>query len=392
MLVAVAATFILSRLGILHGVEHLVLDAEMGASPEPSGDIAVVSITDADYDNIFGGRSPLSPMKLHDLIDAIALSDPAVIAVDIDTSHPQFQGLNTEFYWPATIWERDVSTNDLTHEPQIEPLDVLGGKDPSLNESAGIPALLDDPDDKVTRLYTRCVDTKAGLEWSFVSIVVTTYQRAKEKGTQGASQTSCATGVNDPLQPFLIRYSLRPGATLFEKDAAQVLGISAKKESGGLSEKIPEFNGRIVLLGGTYRDFDRHTTPIGTLIGVRVLANAIQTELNTPVKALPWWGLFALEFLAGFLMVLVFHFSAVSLRRALIVGVLVTVVVALGFSYASFRTLSRFANFAPTLLAVLVFEIYEYVRDKSVETVIDERIASGQSKVSAEKSKPETKL
>lgn len=371
MLLAVAATFILNRLGVLNGVEHLVLDAEMGASSEPSADIAVVNITDADYDNIFGGHSPLSPTKLYDLIDAIALSDPAVIAVDIDTSHPQFQGLNIEPYWPTTIWERDVSTNDLAYEAQIEPLDVLGGKDPSLNERSGIPTLLDDPEDKVTRLYTRCVATKAGLEWSLVSLVVTTYQEAKEKRTQGTTQTSCATNVKNPVQPFLIRYSLKPGATLFEKDAAQVLGLSGKIESGGLSEKIPEFDGRIVLLGGTYRDFDRHTTPIGTLVGVRVLANAIQTELDTPVRALPWWGLFALEFLAGFLMVLVFHFLAVSLRRALVVGVLVTVVVALGFSYASFRTVSRFASFAPTLLAVLVFEIYEHVRHKSIEAALD---------------------
>jgi hypothetical protein len=46
--------------------------------------------------------------------------------------------------------------------------------------------------------------------------------------------------------------------------------------------KVKELNGKMVLLGGSYRDFDRHLTPLGKQArsGVEILANAIQTELD----------------------------------------------------------------------------------------------------------------
>ena len=112
IVLAIVGTYILSRLGTLHGLERLALDAEMAASPHPSTSICLVEITDTDYDDIFGGRSPLLPDKLHDLISAIALSKPAVIGVDIDTSHPQFRNFKIEPDWPPVIWERDITTND----------------------------------------------------------------------------------------------------------------------------------------------------------------------------------------------------------------------------------------------------------------------------------------
>jgi CHASE2 domain-containing sensor protein len=124
---------------------------------------------------------------------------------------------------------------------------------------------------------------------------------------------------------------------------------------------------KIVLIGGTYRDLDRHYSPIGVLPGVAVLANAIDTELEGgAVKASPRWVLFGLEFLASALLVLLFHQYAMSPGMALAWGVPLTVVLSLIFSFFSFHTFSRFVNFAPTLLAVLIFEVYEYVRHESI--------------------------
>ena len=115
-------------------------------------------------------ESPLRAGKLHDLINAIALSRPAVIGVDIDTSHPQFRDFKIEGDWPPIIWERDISTNGQIVEGEEEPLDVLGGQNSNTNQNSGIPILLVDPEDKATRLYTRCLRT-AKLVWSqhFVS-------------------------------------------------------------------------------------------------------------------------------------------------------------------------------------------------------------------------------
>jgi CHASE2 domain-containing sensor protein len=365
IVLAITATYILSRLGTLHGLERLALDAEMAASPHPSISICLVEITDMDYDDIFGGRSPLQPDKLHDLIGAIALSRPAVIGVDIDTSHPQFRNLKVEPNWPPVIWERDITMNDRIIE-EGEPLDVLGGQDPRFNQSSGIPVLLDDPEDKVTRLYTRCVKTKSGSEPTLVYALARAY-RSAVSNTTFDSRHLCGSGTEAPTQPLYINYALRQGATLYEKDAAQVLGLSAKKEDGGQGQMVPEFLNKIVLIGGTYRDFDRHFTPIGALPGVAVLANAIDTEVDGGgVKASPRWVLFGLEFLASALIVLLFHQYAMSPGKAIAWGVPLTVALSLIFSYFSFHTFSRFVNFAPTLLAVLVFEVYEYVRHESI--------------------------
>jgi CHASE2 domain-containing sensor protein len=363
ILLAIVGTYILSRLGTLHGLERLVVDAEMAASPQQSADIRVVNITNEDYNNQFGGK-PVSvhPLKLHDLIDAIAVSSPAVIAVDIDTSDPDFKRFHPDPKWPKVIWERDLASNDLAREAEIEPLDVLGGQNPKFNLNSGIPQLYDDPEDKTTRLYQRCIETKAGPIPSFVYAVVAAYR---------GGNSECENEP-DAMQPFFIRYSLRPETSLYQRSAAQVLGLSGRKAAGGQETPIAEFKGKIVLLGGTYRDFDRHPTPIGTLPGIVVLANAIESELtDKPVKALSRTWLFALELLSSSLLVVLFTLFPLTPVRLFAFGLLVSAVISLGLSYLSFHTLSRFANFAPTLLAVLVFEIYEHVRHESIVESIE---------------------
>ena len=98
-----------------------------------------------------------------------------------------------------------------------------------------------------------------------------------------------------------------------------------------------------------------------------MLANAVDTELEGGgVKASPRWVLFGLEFIASALLVLLFHQYAVRPGIALAWGVPLTVALSLIFSFLSFHTFSRFMNFAPTLLAVLIFEVYEYIRHESI--------------------------
>jgi CHASE2 domain-containing sensor protein len=363
---AIAGAYILSRLGTLHGLERLALNAEMAANHR-SSDICLVEITDSDYDDIFGGRSPLQPEKLHDLINAVAMGKPAIIGVDIDTSHPQFKSFSSEANWPMLIWERDISTNKGENEAEIEPLDVLGGQSPLINKSSGIPALLDDPEDKLTRLYTRCVNTAAGVEPTFVTAVISAY---RGRAAIASPCSSRSTSANVAQEPLFIKYSLRQAA-LCQKDAAQTLGLS---ENGRNSRADDAFRNKVVLIGGTYRDFDRHFTPIGTLPGIEVLANAIQTELDGEgIEAHSRWLLFAIEFAASTVIVLLFHLFALSAGRALAWGLPLTVLASVFLSLLSFHSLSRFVTFAPTLFAVLVFEIYEHVRHEAILGAVGSR-------------------
>lgn len=181
ILLSIAATYALSRLGALNGLERLALDAEMAPTPRQEVPISIVDINDSDYNNIFSGTSPLNPDKLHSLISAVAKSKPAVIGIDIDTSDRQFRTFKPESNWPTVIWERDIASLPAGNDAELEPLDVLGAQDPKRDEMSGIPVLLDDPEDKETRFYTRCVETKAGLQRTFVSAVVEAYRSARQK-------------------------------------------------------------------------------------------------------------------------------------------------------------------------------------------------------------------
>lgn len=153
---------ILGNLGIVHRLEPLVFDAEMRLSRPPAESlVTIVSIRDDEYRrrDLFDSTSPLSRAILWKLIDCISRGKPAVIGVDIDTSAPQFRDEFTpKEDWPPIVWERELRRlpeNASTNE--LEPEDVLGGNQ-NLNYSKntlGLPLLIDDGDDGVTRRYRR---------------------------------------------------------------------------------------------------------------------------------------------------------------------------------------------------------------------------------------------
>lgn len=360
---SVLGTYQLSRMGVLHGLERWALDVELTATSRQSSRVSVVMISDQEYEdpNFFAGRSPLDPGRLHDLVNAVARSKPAVIGLDIDTSHAQFRDFKIDPGWPPIVFEREASLPADETSEQVEPLDPLGGQRPLLISSSGIPVLLDDPDDKVTRLYTHCVATKAGILPTFVSVAAATY-RSASRGNTSPAVVNCDDA--DSLTPYFIKFSktgLRP------VPAAQVMALSGAAQPDDQVAILPALTGKLVLIGGNFRDFDRHYTPIGRLPGVLLLANAIETELDGNLSAPPAkWLLFLVEFVAGALVVILFHRFSVSPRSALAIGIPSLLALSIVLSLATFHSFSRFASFAPTLFALLAFEIYEHVRVQAI--------------------------
>jgi CHASE2 domain-containing sensor protein len=153
--------------------------------------------------------------------------------------------------------------------------------------------------------------------------------------------------------------------------AEQVLFRSGTKANGGQEQIIPDLKDKLVLVGGTYRGYDRHFTPVGTLPGVIVLANAIQTELSgKSVQAYPRWALFLIEFSAGLLLILIIEVWNVSSRASLLWAVPIVLALSLIFSLSIFHSFSRMTAFASTLLAVLFIEIIEHMRRGSILRVV----------------------
>jgi CHASE2 domain-containing sensor protein len=82
---------IFRHVGVLHRIETVVSDEQMRLnSPPIDSPVAIVDIDDEDYQQLFGGSSPLNPPHLEKLISDIAKGRPRIIGVDIDTSDPQF--------------------------------------------------------------------------------------------------------------------------------------------------------------------------------------------------------------------------------------------------------------------------------------------------------------
>jgi CHASE2 domain-containing sensor protein len=367
ILIALLGTYALNRSGVMRGLEHSILDAEMRLHKPPTSPVAIVRITDADYDSIFDGRSPLAVDKLGELIRDIAVSQPLVIGVDIDTSHRQFQTLKLDASWPRVIWERDVYNPKEGEPEKIEPLDVLGGRDPALNQNAGIPALLDDPEDKVTRGYSRCIQTKAGLVPSFAAVLVAAYSVAQEKQSVNKLRVECESDPASSTRIQLIRYSTKEQNRREELSAAELRSISGSIEKGGQNKEIPELYRKIVLLGGEYRDFDRHDTPLGTAVGVEVLANTVETMwFGEGVGLSAPWVLFLVDFFVAALLVILLHVFPTTVKRQLALGLSLAALISVILSLVTFRTASRLAAFAPTLIAVILFEVYVHVREQSV--------------------------
>ena len=356
--------WLFGRLGVLHKLETVAMDAQMKLGPVPAESVAIVDITTEDYQdkNLFNGTSPLNAQKLEKLIDAIARGEPAVIGVDIDTSAPQFRdSFKIKNRKSHIVWEREVEkipeNASAKEKAQPEPLDVLGGTkdlDPARN-STGVALLIDD-EDNVTRRYRRLIPTRVGNLPSFSWEVVTAYWK-KDK----PEELHKLQGSTDDL--LIMYFGDRSRSHRLILTASEVLKLSRNwPDSSPIRKKI-------VLLGGSYLDQDRHDTPLGWMNGLYVMANVIETELVTKLepgshKAPNKLAVFLLEVFESFVLILLFHIR--RLRIALVLSLLLIPVISIVCSLITYGTLAYLYHFVPILIGLLIYELYEHYRRSAV--------------------------
>lgn len=353
-------TWILGHTGVLHRIETVVLDSQLRLNKPPANSpVVIVDIDDEDYQKLFGGSSPLKPEQLGKLISNIAKGRPRIIGVDIDTSAAQFaERFPMQNWGPHIVWEREI--RDLpeggTDVENLQPLDILGGRkdiDPAAN-STGLPLLIDESEDKVTRRYRRSILTTRGPIASFPSEIAASYLGY---GSQESSR------LLDSREDRLIRFSGAPGHS-------ERLHFSARKV-GELADRWPEaspIRDKIVLLGGSYAGQDIHETPVGRLSGLEVMANVVETELagggeNPPSKTV----VFLLELFEAFVLILLFH--NLRFRFALIWCIVLIPVMAIFCSLFAYRDGGHFLQFVFILLGLLLFELYEHFRRSTVPSL-----------------------
>jgi hypothetical protein len=157
--------------------------------------------------------------------------------------------------------------------------------------------------------------------------------------------------------------------------------------------KVKELSGKIVLLGGSYRDFDRHFTPLGTTTGVEILANAIQTErspvpipvLLSTISPIPpnlisflmfdvvigCGILYVLNYLVK-IKIIILGFVIFLVLLVIFSHLVIDLVASVKWSVPVVRWLfSCVFAIVPGLVAVIIVVCTEYLRDKFIEMLTE---------------------
>src|SRR5438874_4494896 len=145
-----ALTMLFESFGWFQHLEATFLDMFIrGQSQTVPTSIFIVEITDGDYKNFFGEKSPLEPGPVLELIRVIRQGCPSVIGVDLDTQDGQWAtqklwdekdnaGCDTQLTAPEIIWAevpQQKPASDADHEPCFDFTPVLGRERNAMKES-----------------------------------------------------------------------------------------------------------------------------------------------------------------------------------------------------------------------------------------------------------------
>jgi CHASE2 domain-containing sensor protein len=321
-------------------------------TPRDPSHVVVIGITEDDYKNLFSETSPLDYKRLNEIIYALAIARPQVIGVDLDTASDEFRHLSIPEDSPPIVWGQDLDRNSVP----ARPLPVLGGDQIRLLRSldaTGV-ALMPEDTDGVIRRYHPQLTFRGDTFKSFALAVVEACSRRLNRNC-----SKIETSQNDaPQKGFLLNFS----GDRFNFTPLSVSHVLAIANKPGWKEKSP-LTGKIVLLGGFYQaGRDTHITPVGEMTGVQIMAQAVETELSGGgIRPLHELNAFGLDILVGILLVVLHRLF--SLRLALLLNLAAIPILSLVASYVVFSSFSRWLNFAPLVVGVLIHELYHQARD-----------------------------
>ena len=359
----------LQHAGLLYRFETAGLDAFNILKPaRDATDLVVVGISEDDYADplLFRSTSPLDCAALRRILDAIATGRPRVIGVDLDTSSGDFSCLSNatgKSPWPPVVWVQDAIWEPGARQFTPQPVRRGTTSAPGPADATGLATFPQEPDG-VIRLYHRELPVAGGgYVSSFPWAVV-------ETACSAACRTCCGAVEEYRVKrdrheaPFPLRLNFAGERFPFTPLSVGVVLEAAKGEpsGGGWSERGPLTN-RIVLLGGNYRAArDSHVTPIGSVSGVQIMAQAILSELGGGgIHTLHEGIAFTLDVALGLLLVGVHRRLHDRVGLALLISLGLFPMLCLIASYVAFSTFSLWFNFAVVVTSVLIDQLYRRV-------------------------------
>jgi hypothetical protein len=326
--------------GMFANMEGAVLDKFLRRSAAHDSPVIIVEIDDEAYRACFSSTSPIAPDRMEAIVDALLSVNPSVLGVDIMTDllpASQFPaygrlasrtGDNTSTVWAASSETTSaVAANFfawLFGAPDrviVRPSRVLGLEPGSLPEATwAVAVYLRDEDLRLRRVPRRLVmsadpHNPAGVQEgaTFARQIAELYCRGDHCKLTRNNEDEVYFSYGWPIQRFAV-------TRLFQ--------CPSLKPSGDLWPEFTERAGRsIVLLGGTFSTSnDIHSTPVGSVSGLYINAQAINSEIaGTVVAEVPRYVVLILDLLIGCLIVLIFTTPWTTRRKIELSLVLVLV-------------------------------------------------------------------
>lgn len=359
------------QLGMFEKWEWTDSDKLLRNSPARPGRVptALILISDDDYRDLFHNRSPLASDPLLDLLDGVCQFRPAAVGLDILTGEWKQKDLEQANQRLASIkatncqivWIRDAvqensgssSGDDAQDNSYFRLGRVVGSDGPPHGLCTALPVFDPDSDGVIRRYQAQVAAALPGEER--IGQYVTLPKALTSPGDCGFLVSS------DPsrAKPQKIRFS--DNARILRLPARQL--IETLRESGGAfrEEMLLRLRGSIVIIGGSYRYArDRYSTPIGSLLGAEILANAVQT-VDNPIKDVSLSRLLSVEFAVEALLLACVTALNLRLPWALALAGVLAVLAAFVVSWFLFNYAGYFIGVCGAMVGVVIGIIGEVV-------------------------------
>jgi CHASE2 domain-containing sensor protein len=361
---------ILHKLGVLDRLELLNFDTWLLSKQElKASDIVLVTIEQPDYDKVFKASSPLNAQKVIDIINSIAVSNPKIIGVDLDTSlwtETEFGKIhaNVPIVWAREAELQRVEVNSVPDgiPPRSEPVEKY-----TLREVAhidltlfcwGLTAIAPDDDGEVRSYYRRIPMFPSQVDKPDL-----TYPSfARELAHEHLPPDKRAKSDCDEQQERANVEELRHRINFF---TGRIPRLSARAVQGIAGTDT--LTGKIVLLGGAFSQArDRYATPLGMMDGVEILGHAVLTEKHGGIlEAGPKVAAFV-DVLVGLLLITLNYFLITRLHGSaklwmLPIEFVLLPVLSVLLSLAAFLSFSYYSSFFLVLLGVFTHQLVEHV-------------------------------